>query len=461
MSQLESFKGIKDWTLDTDKKFLDAISTSTDTTYNGMREMLESLRDLERKTEDCFIHLKHAVNWMNSLNYTKFIENHVQSVAKEAEPPVEVPAEVSATAPSPENNTEKYLKAIDIALTDLNLKDLKGGDDNAGQGDSATLDGITMAAAGNYVTAQLKGRIPFLIGSKEFGMAKYIGLEVGTSSSLTEDKLKDLKEEEKEERPGEKEESAQKAYKAMTEAAEEIKAAEPPKTAKQYDASNYLNSFASKSSNPFGLDERDDDEELPQFKSPKEEVLPAEPQVSAPPPVDAPAPPPIHVPEPPPPVEDEVQPPEVPAETTEEKKEASPIGAGSALFANPGEGEDFNSIQARTSEKPAPKADYKQRMNKLFGLGDDSDEEQENPKEISKSLIGIYQGQNSNLFGSPAPGSQPGELPAAKTSTQSADKQKTEVSKKLSMFLADDEDEDLAAANTKKTTGKNGLFSDN
>lgn len=455
MSQLESFKGVKPWNLDTDRKFLEAISQSTDTTYNGIKGALESLRDLEKKTEDCFIHLKHAVNWVNSLNYTRFIENKIQLVA-EKEEVQEVPVVTPHSELSSEQLAEKYRKAIGIAIADLNLQDIKA-DDNGGQMESGTMDGMTMAASGNFITAQLKGRIPFLIGSKEFGMSPYIGLEVGVSSSLTEDNLNDLKgeEENKGSAPEKVEDDPQKAYVAMTAAVEEVKAAE---SARKAGTSSYLDSYSSNSSKLFGIAGADDEDEvLPQYKDQQDEVpVPPDIDIPMPPPLDVPLPPEIDVPEPPPllPEEEPSLPPD------DDKKEENLTS--SSLFANQEPTEDFNTIQARATEKAEPKEDYKQRMNKLFGLEED-DEEDEEPKETTESLIGLYRGKSTNLFGNSDPSKSQSKPPPAVSKTVVLPPQDTEqklLPKKVANFLVDDDDEDLASSNTKKGGSGNGLFSD-
>jgi len=449
MSQLENFKGIKNWNLDTDNRFLEAITASTDSTLNGIKGVLDSLRDLEKRTEDCYIHLKHAVNWMTSLNYSKFIENKIQEEENKEEV-IETPTTAPKGELSPEQLIDKYRKAIDIALTDLNLKDLKA-DDNGNQMESATLEGLTMAAGGNYVTAQLKGRIPFLIGSREFGMHPYIGLEVNASSSLTEKKLEDLKEE----APTDKiEENPKKAYEAMTAAVEEVKSAEVSKGAKMYENNSYATPYSSKSNNLFGLGEADyEDDVLPSYKEQNNEVPLA-------PDLDIPLPPPIDVPEPPAfPPEDE---PQLPPD--EIKKDVSPAGA--SLFVGQEQTEEFTSLQARTNEKVAPKADYKQRMNKLFGLGDDDeDEDKEGHKETTQSLISLYQGEpkakSTNLFGNPETSSTEPKVQSAvsRLITNPSKNEKNKDSKKISKFFMDDDDE-LTTTNTKKAQKGGGLFSD-
>jgi len=462
MSQLENFKGLKEWNLDTDNRFLEAITASTDSIHNGIKGVLDALRDLEKRNEDCYIHLKHAVNWMTSLNYSKFIENKIQEVENKEEV-TETPITGPKGQLSPEQLVDKYRKAIDIALTDLNLKDLKA-DDNGSQIEGATLEGLTMAAGGNYVTAHLKGRIPFLIGSKEFGMHPYIGLEVNTSSSLTEKNLKDLKGEAPAEKVEEKiEEDPQKAYEAMTAAVEEVKSAEASKGSKMYDKNSYAAPYSSKTNNLFGLAGADDEDEvLPQYKEQDNEVPIA-------PDLDIPLPPQIDVPEPPAfPPEDE---PKLPPD--EVKKDMSSVGA--SLFVAQEQTEDFTSLQARTNEKTAPKADYKQRMNKLFGLGDDDeDDEKEDHRETTQSLISLYQGESkakgtnlsTNLFGNPEtistqPKVQPKAQPALSQSITNPPKnQKNTDSKGISKFFVDDDDDELTATNTKKVEKSGGLFSD-
>ena len=225
MSKLEEFKSVKpeNWNLDTDNRFLEALTDSTEVTYSGIKEVLESLRELERNTENCYIQLKHAVNWMTSLTYTKFILNKVQPTVNGSESKIiEEPTPIVA-----ENKVEKYRKALAIAIEDLNLTNVKPDEGSGKKVDESTVE-HTMAGGANYVTPELKGRMPFLIGSKEFRSSLYMGLAV-SNEGLTQDKLNDHAEEGKEssENPSNKAESIQvdpgRAAVAMGQAVEENK----------------------------------------------------------------------------------------------------------------------------------------------------------------------------------------------------------------------------------------------
>ena len=284
---------IPKWTLATDKKLLNEVKNSADMIYEGITKVIGELQNVETSVDNCYIQIKHAMNWVNSLSYVKFIENNVNrpedTSVSQSQPMPGV--HISKT---PEEILAKYRKAMEIALTDLNLKHI-GSDEKMSQLEGETLEGNTMAAGGDYVTPELMGRIPLIIGTKEFIESPYIGLNF-PNSSLTQLSLQAFND-------------------TMNDSIKNIKnIVEDKKNINELPKDQEEDSF-------FAINERRNTGNLSEFNSKGNSnskiqselsyYSPAkssnEPIVEAPKPpnIDVPEPPPIDVPEPPPIIEDE------------------------------------------------------------------------------------------------------------------------------------------------------------
>ena len=507
MSKLANLKQeVLKWNLESDRQLAKALEASTEQMYTGINEVITSLKEIEKNTEDCYIQLRHAVNWVTSLSYAKFIENNIQpsspdtSAKSSAAPP-------PVAAKTPEQIIAKYRKAIEIAINDLNLKDLKP-DEGMTQVEGEAAEGQTMAMGGTYVTPQLRKKLPFLIGSKEFYSTQYIGIEVSPSPGLTEESLNKLKAEEKEKnaagsptsKPADAGSSLITASSVVIGSTEEAKgdlnaavkqSTSPPANAasgaKKYDASSYLDSYNTGGSKPFGLEGADEDEVLPQFNKNEPDKIPQPPplDIPQPPPLDIPQPPPMDIPQPPPmldipqpPPMDIPQPPpfdipqpppfdDIPQPPPLDIPQPPPMDAPqppqpaaktkSALFAEEEEvGAAFSSIMEKKAVSEPAKVDYKQKMSKLFGNEDDDDSFK--PKKKPEDLISIYKSKSSTqpLFGDPDEGKPKEEKKAEVTNSKS-----NEATKRLSKFLDDNDDDDtFSGFNVKKPTGKKDLFGD-
>lgn len=504
MSQLSSLKQeIPKWTLETDRQLAKGLEASTEQMYNGIKDVITALRQLDQSTEDCCIRLKHAVNWVNSLTYTKFIENNIQPAGSEV--PSQQPTTPAVTvARTPEQIMAKYRKAIEIAISDLNLKDLKP-EEGMTVADAEAAENQTMAAGAMYVTPQLRKKLPYLIGSKEFNQGSYLGIDVGASvGALTEETLKKLEKGE-EEKPKDASPAAAAGgsvapvlppsqsvpvkaesvlvpqSQSLSSALEEVKVAEsvvPGSQAaptKKYDASSYLDSYASGPKQSFSLEGADEDEVLPQFrkgeeKTPDQPALPA--AVIPPPEVNIPVP-------------------GLPSAQPEEAKKAS------ALFGEPEVVDKFAELrksQLQDQAKSSKQADFKEKMNKLFSGADEENEKQADPFEAASAIMSHYKETPLKLFSDgaeqksaeppllfsstvaapivkfvpqppanisppPAPVPQQEAKPEEPKPAEAAPitkEKKEEMAKRMSKLLVDDEDEE----DSQPAAGKKNLFSE-
>eukprot|EP00826_Nyctotherus_ovalis_P007047 TRINITY_DN11733_c0_g1_i2.p1 TRINITY_DN11733_c0_g1~~TRINITY_DN11733_c0_g1_i2.p1 ORF type:complete len:718 (+),score=171.33 TRINITY_DN11733_c0_g1_i2:72-2225(+) len=359
------------WNLESDRQLLKGIKTTTENTYNGIKGIIDLLENLEQDADDCLIHLKHAVNWVNTLSYSKFIVNEIKPSTEETK---KNKTEVKAVK-AYENVLEKHRKAIEIAVNDLGIKGIQADDAVHSEGDS--LDGRTVAAGGTYVTSQLKGRLPYFIGSKEFRASPSIGLRKEAGKGLSEENLELLKKESAVEAAGEN--------KAEVVGEEPQVAKEPEKqpvivpvieSKKEKNIMvqtmkissvhlDVLNSYMpSSSTNPFALadnEEEEDDMILPYNKhldsNKKEETQ-------------------IEI-------------------AKENHADLKPVARNTVALANK-EADEFEKLRkSRISATQAPKPNYMQKMSKLFDFDDDKEDRL---KEDPTTLIKKYKKESANTI---------------------------------------------------------------
>jgi len=189
MLQLKNLKeNLAHWDLESDSQLLRGLKKITEQTYKGIKGIVDSLEDLEQSTDTCLIHLKHAVNWINALSHSKFIENTIQpSVEVKNE---EINKNTVKVTKTREEILNKHRKAMQIVINDLGIKELQT--DHVIQNKNESVDETTIAIGENDVTPQLKGRLPYFIGSKEFRADPFIGLY--KPIELPEEHLEQLKE---------------------------------------------------------------------------------------------------------------------------------------------------------------------------------------------------------------------------------------------------------------------------
>jgi len=506
MSQLANLKNeIPKWTLESDRQLFKSIKSSTDQMYTGIQDMITQLRELEQNTEDCYIQLRHAVNWVSSLSYVKFIENNIQP--SNSDGVVEQkPTPTVIVAKTPEQIIAKHRKAMEIAINDLGIKDLKP-DEAVTQVDEA-MEGQTMAMGGNFVTPQLRKKLPFLIGSKEFYSSAYIGIEVGAAGGLTEESLKKLQDESKpadNSSPKNQDKPAdllanQGASIALANAASGIEEAKSRESVsskqgmnpspKKFDASSYLDQYtSSKSSKPFDI-EGAEDEVLPMFDKNKSEDKPVLPpagidvplpppdmEVPVPPNMDIPLPPPdiqvpvppnMDIPLPPPDLSVPLPPPDIsvpvppnievalPPDDNMPKLPQLPSAQPAkkpSLFGGEDDDDVFSSIRNKSIAKAeAPKKNIDDQLTKLLSVG--SDKEKKKDTKVP-DVLSIYmnKSQTSSLFED--------KEDESKKKPEVSKEKKEEISKRLSNFLDDDEgDGGFGSKGAKALPAKKNLFGD-
>lgn len=437
MSQLGNLKGeSQHWNLESDRQLLKGIKTTTEKTYSGIKGIIDLLEDLEQDADDCLVHLKHAVNWVNTLSYSKFIVNEIKPSTEETKK-AKIEVKTTEAGRTYESALEKRRRAVEIAVKDLGIGNLEG--DDAAQGEGESLDGRTVAAGGGFVTARLKGRLPYFVGSREFRASRFVGLR--REGGLSEESLEKLKREDVGGGAGES--RAEAAGRESPVVKEPEKNPVPAPAIENREEKNFmmqpvkipsahvdiLNSYMpSSSTNPFALADNEEDED--------DMILPYNKHL------------------------DSKEKEEAEVEVAKENRaEPKPPARNTVALASK-EADEFEKLcESRISVTQAPKPNYMQKMSKLFDF--DDDEEEDRLKEDPSTLIKKYKKEPAKMAKSQTiepsinKPKEPSKIPLFAASHEDSAPSKLPEQSPAKPTLSDKKEKPLVASNAPLVAGIN------